>query len=68
MQKVFGFSFASLNRDLSAFPEYISNEGDFRKATEVYVTTGKSLDWIITIDYKRVFNSLFGHNKCLKAA
>lgn len=40
------------------------------KAASVYVTTGKSLDWIINIYDKRVLNSLYSYNiygKCLKA-
>lgn len=64
------FHFASVNRDLPAFPEHISFEEGLSKATEVYVRTGKSRDWVINTTDKRVLNSLCDCNmcnKCLKA-
>lgn len=70
MQKVIGFSFASVNRDLPASPEYISSEEFLFKAGKVNATTGKSLDWTINTADKRVLNSLYDYNmynKCLKA-
>lgn len=61
------FLFASVNRDPPAFPEYISIEEDLFKAARVYVTMGKSLAWIINTADKRVLNSLYDRDMCLKA-
>lgn len=59
------FPLASVNTDLLALPEYISNEEDLFKSAKVYATIGKSFN---PAD-KGVLSSLCDHNmwnKCFK--